>query len=683
MPPRPAHPAQASTRAARAALVVFCLGAIAAVLLALVNVLQGQAGLTPGEVVRALVSDDGGLQSAIVRYARLPRIAVALLCGAALGVAGALMQTVTRNPLASPGTLGVNAGAYLALVLGAVLAPSILVGGGWWIATAGGLLAATLAYLLGGAGRGTPAHLALAGMAVSLALAAITGALQLLFENETQGLFLWGAGTLAQSDWTGAGFLWPRVLVATVAALALAPQLDVLLLGEDLARGLGTRVQLVRLSAGGAAVMLAATAVSVAGPIGFVGLMAPHLVRLSGVRGHALLLPAAALWGGALLLGADVLARAVPSTSTPLPVGAATAFLGAPLIMWLARRSAGGGQPVTSSRTVVARFPPYAVLVCVSVALLGIVCAAGLSLGALRLPVIDVVASIMGGATELARDVVIGQRLPRLLVAALAGAGLSLSGLLMQGVVRNPLAAPELVGVTTGAGAAALTALILFPGLPTDLVPLAAFLGGMLTFGVVVLVAWKRGLDPIRLALVGLAMSALASAVIQAMVVAAGLRVAQALTWLAGSTYARGWDAAARLAPWILLLLPLAWLLAHRLDLMALGEELPVVLGLPLERSRLTILSVAVALAAAAVATVGTLSFVGLIAPHVTRALGGTRHRRLVLPTVLIGALVVVLADTLGRAIFAPREIPSGLVTAAVGAPYFLYLLARGYGRRA
>src|SRR5690606_8034637 len=163
----------------------------------------------------------------------------------------------------------------------------------------------------------------------------------------------------------------------------LAPQLDVLLLGEDLARGLGTRVQLVRLSAGGAAVMLAATAVSVAGPIGFVGLMAPHLGRLSGVPGHGLLLPAAAVRGGGpLLLGADVLARAVPSTSTPLPVGAATAFLGAPLIMWLARRSAGGGQPVTSSRTVVARFPPYAVLVCVSVALLGIVCAAGLSLGA-------------------------------------------------------------------------------------------------------------------------------------------------------------------------------------------------------------------------------------------------------------------------------------------------------------
>lgn len=668
------------TAAARAA-AVFVVGLLVAALLALVHLLQGQAGLEPAEVLRALVAPDGGLESAIVRYARLPRVAVALLCGAALGMAGALMQTVTRNPLASPATLGVNAGAYLALVLAAVISPALLAGVGWWIASAGGLAAAALAYSLGGAGRGGPARLALAGMTVSLALAAVTGALQLLFENETQGLFLWGAGTLAQSDWSGARFIWPRLGAAALLALALAQQLDVLLLEEDLARSLGSRVGLMRLLAGGAAVLLATTAVSVVGPIAFVGLMAPHLVRLVGVRGHALLLPGAALWGGALLVGADVLARAVPTSSTPLPAGAATAFLGAPLIMWLARRAGPGARASDANGAPQRRRLRYATLLLVSAGLLVAAFVAGLALGALQLPPGAVLGALAGRGEELATRVVLDQRLPRLLVAALSGAALATSGLLLQGVVRNPLAAPEIIGVTSGAGAAALAALLLFPALPIGFVPVAAFVGGVLVFGAVVAVAWKGGLDPVRLALVGLAMSALASAVIQALVVTAGLRVAQALTWLAGSTYARGWDDVARLAPWVAVLLPLAWILAYQLDLMALGEELPLALGLRLERSRLLLLGVTVALAGAVVATVGTLSFVGLIAPHMARALTRGQHRRLLGPTVLLGALLVVLADTVGRTLFAPREIPSGLVTAAIGAPYFLYMLFRGYGR--
>ena len=663
------------------AVAVFAVGAVAIALLGLVHVLQGQAGLTPGAVVRALVAPQDDLATAIVRHARLPRVAVALVCGAALGAAGALMQTVTRNPLASPATLGVNAGAYLALVVAAVLSPALLASSGWWVASAGGLGAAALAYCLGGAGRAGPAQLALAGMAISLALAAVTGSLQLLFENETQGLFLWGAGTLAQSDWTGAAFLAPRVAVALAAALLLAPHLDVLLLGEDVARGLGTRVGVVRLLSGGTAVLLAATAVSVVGPIAFVGLMAPHLVRLVGARAHLLLIPASAVWGGALLVGADVVARAIPSGSTPLPVGAATAFLGAPLIMWLARRAGSGGRTAQAGAVTTWPRPPYAGLVVASVVALVVAVGAGLVLGALSFPLPEVVAVLGGGGEELTRRVVVDGRLPRLLVAALAGAALGSSGLLLQGVVRNPLAAPEIVGVTSGAGAAALVALLLFPSLPVAFVPVAAFAGGVLAFAAVVAIAWSGGLEPVRLALVGLAMSALASAVIQTLVVAAGLRVAAALTWLAGSTYARGWDDALRLAPWVLILLPIAWFLAHHLDLMALGEDLPVTLGLPLERSRLAILSLAVALAASAVATVGTLSFVGLIAPHMARALTRDRHRRLLVPTVLLGAVLVVVADTIGRTVFAPREIPSGLVTAAIGAPYFLFMLFRGYGR--
>lgn len=667
--------------AAAPTAAIFVGGTLAVLLLGLVHLLQGGAGLTPAEVMRALVAPEEGLQSSIVRHARLPRLVVALLCGGALGLAGVLIQAVTRNPLASPATVGVNAGAHLALVAAAVAAPHLLANSGWWIASIGGLLAAVLTYALGGAGRGGSARLALAGMAVSLALAAVTGALQLLFENEMQGLFLWGAGTLTQSDWSGAAFILPRIAAGVLAALVLARGLDVLMLGDDVAQGLGSHVLRIRVLAGGAAVLLAASAVSVVGPIGFVGLMAPHLVRLVGVRAHLVLAPAAALCGGLLLTGADVLARAVPSGSTPLPVGAATAFLGAPFIVWLARRTAAGGAGPPAQHLPPRTPPSYALVAVVAVAGLVAVSLTGLAAGAVPLPLASVAASLFGGGDELTQRIVIDGRLPRILVAGLAGVGLATSGALLQGVVRNPLVAPEIVGVTSGAGAAALAALVLVPGLPVGLVPLAAFAGGVLAFAFVYAAAWKRGIEPIRLALVGLAASALASAVINALVVASGLRVAQALTWLAGSTYARGWDDVARLAPWIAILLPLAWLLATRLDLMALGEDMPVALGLPLERSRFALLAVAVGLAAAAVSTVGTLSFAGLMAPHISRALVGTRHRRLVPITAVVGAVLVIAADTLGRTLFAPREIPSGLVTAALGAPYFLLLLAQARRR--
>lgn len=221
----------------------------------------------------------------------------------------------------------------------------------------------------------------------------------------------------------------------------------------------------------------------------------------------------------------------------------------------------------------------------------------------------------------------------------------------------------------------------MIPGLPTGLVPVAAFVGGVVAFGIVYAASWRGGVSPVRLALVGLAVSALFSAIISALVVAAGLRVAQALTWLAGTTYARGWDEAAGLAPWFALLL-VAVLLARRLDLMALGEELPIALGVSLQRSRAIALATAVALASASVAAVGTLSFVGLMAPHLARVLAGPRHGKLLPLALVIGAVLVVLADTLGRTLFAPRELPSGLMTAVIGAPYFLLLMVLTTRRR-
>ncbi|MEA5504639.1 Fe(3+)-hydroxamate ABC transporter permease FhuB [Halotia wernerae UHCC 0503] len=610
----------------------------------------------------------------IVRYIKLPRTVIGILAGVALGIAGALFQTVTRNPLASPATLGVNAGAYLAVTATTIFAPEIFSESPLLVAFTGGLLAALLVYAIAGK-EITPIRLTLSGMAVSLALAAFTSALQLLYENETRDLFFWGAGSLLQTNWQGSIYAAPRVLLGAIAVFIIAKPLDVLLLGEDLARSLGSKVQWTRLCSTLLAVFLASVAVSVVGPIGFVGLVAPHIVKLMGCRRHQILLPSAAIWGAVVLLAADLVAQQI---SSELPAGGITALLGAPFLVWLVRSS-----PRLLSKTernnalqIQIKTPiQYPILLVAGVFCLLLVMVVGLSLGNINFDIHQLIQVINGSSDALAESIILNLRLPRLLVALLAGAALAISGLLLQGVVRNPLAGPEIMGITSGAGFGALLALVLLLNVSVTLIPVAAFIGAVVAFSVVYLAAWQNGVAPARLALVGIAVSAFCAAGINLLVVKSKLQVTQALVWLAGSTYARQWDEVWQLLAFPLILLPLGWLFARKLDVMALGEDLPRILGMRLQQARGVILAIAVALAAAAVSTVGTISFVGLIAPHAARLLVGYRHRQLVPIAAILGAILVTLADIVGRVVLAPKEIPSGLVTALIGTPYFLWLL--------
>jgi iron complex transport system permease protein len=249
--------------------------------------------------------------------------------------------------------------------------------------------------------------------------------------------------------------------------------------------------------------------------------------------------------------------------------------------------------------------------------------------------------------------------------------------MLVQGVVRNPLAAPDLVGITPGASVGAISVLIAFPGLPIGLLPVAAFAGACLSFAAVYALSWSGGLNPTRLALVGIGASAAAGAITNLIIIKNPMQLTAALTWLSGSTYARGWNHVAQLAPWLVALLPLAWLSSRILDLLALGDDLPQSLGVRLDRSRLAILALAVGLAAAAVSVVGAIGFIGLLAPHLSRLVIAGKHRLLIPFAALVGATLLILADMIGRSLMAPDEIPSGLVVAALGTPYFLWLLWR------
>ncbi|GGK00981.1 iron-hydroxamate transporter permease subunit [Pilimelia anulata] len=683
---RPGPPAPPPPRAGRLA-ALFGAGTALLVVLAALHVTQGTSGAGAADVLRALAGADPGTLDVLVA-ARLPRLLAALVVGAALGLAGAAFQSVARNTLASPDTLAVNAGAHLAVVAVAAfgVALPVLAAGG--VAFAGGLLAAAFVLLLSAGGAGGPTRLILAGSAVALALGSLTMLLLLLFEQGTVGRFAWGSGTLVQSDLRAVTQLGPIVLAAGLALAALGRRLDLLSLGDDSAAVLGVAVRRTRLYAVLLAVALSAAAVGIAGPIGFVGLCAPVIVRLlarvvPGLGRHRALLPAAALSGALIIVGADLAVRALlgARAGVDLPAGVVTTVLGAGVLVWLARgqRDSGPTRQPPAGNPAVLRGRGYVRLVLaaagVAVAGAGV---AGLLLGD-TLVLLGDVANWLGGRTGRALTFVLDQRYPRVLAALTAGAALGIAGTAVQAVCRNPLAEPGLLGITGGAGVAAVALITYAPLAGGWTMAGVAGAGALAAFALVYGLARRRdGLRADRLVLIGVAIyHGTFAAITMIIVLSDPWNTAKALTWLSGSTYGRTLAQVIPVAAALLLLTPVIALRRRTLDLLSLDDDTPRVLGVRLERSRLVILLAAALLAAAAVAAVGVIGFVGLVAPHAARALVGGAHGRVLPVAALLGALLVSLADTLGRTAIAPAQVPAGLVTALVGTPYFVWLLWR------
>ncbi|MCE8012791.1 FecCD family ABC transporter permease [Billgrantia desiderata] len=311
-------------------------------------------------------------------------------------------------------------------------------------------------------------------------------------------------------------------------------------------------------------------------------------------------------------------------------------------------------------------------------AVLAVSALASLSLGSQATPPGAVLEALLYPARSGIALIVHEIRLPRVVLAVLVGACLGVAGLLLQGLVRNPLASPDVIGITGGAALAAVSFLALGGvALGEAWLPWVA-LSGALSVTLLILALSGRGVTPARLVLIGIGLAAaLGAGTTLVLVLATDTTAMQAYVWLSGSLYAAQWRSVAGLAPWALVGLPLALVLARRLDVLALGDELAAGLGASVRRTQLMLLLLAVALAGAAVAFAGGLSFVGLLAPHIARRLVASRHTGLVPATALIGALIVLLADLLGRVAFQSRDLPAGIFVAGVGAPFFVYLLYR------
>ncbi len=303
---------------------------------------------------------------------------------------------------------------------------------------------------------------------------------------------------------------------------------------------------------------------------------------------------------------------------------------------------------------------------------------AGMRCGSLELSFGGILSTLWkGSAEDVNYQILWNIRLPRVLLGGLVGAALAISGAILQGVMRNPLAAPGIIGVSAGGGLAGILILLVLPQFSALLIP-AAFCGALATAVCVYLLAWKRGVNPVRLILSGVAVASMLGAVSSTVLILNAEKVAGILDFTVGSLSARSWEQL-HLVKWYLFGgAAAAMALSRKLNILTLGDEIAAGLGIHVERVRFLLLAVSALLAAAAVSVVGMLGFVGLIAPHMVRLILGSDYRLLIPGCALFGAGMVMACDTVGRMVMEPMELPVGVIMALLGPPFFLYLLRRG-----
>lgn len=607
----------------------------------------------------------------LLAYGLMPRGVLALLAGAALGLAGALMQAVLRNPLADPTTLGTASGAQLAIVAATIHAPGWLAGGNLPVALAGAGAATFLVMALGARRGFAPVTVTIAGMLVGLMASALATAMTLAQGHYLLSLVMWNGGALAQVDWSGSRNMALALVPALAAAAALARPLMVMSLGPEGAHGLGLRLAPLRFATLLLAVALSAMVSAQVGLVGFVGLAAPAIVRSLGARTLLQRLMLAPLAGALVLSLADGLLLALAAAGGPsLPTGALTGLIGGPLLIWLLpRMKAQVPQQTEAGDRRGHRAPRPA-------RLLAGLAAACLALGLLTL---------FGGrgpegwgfiAPEL-RETFLPLRATAILAAASAGALLAGAGAILQRLTANPMAAPEVLGVTGGASLGYAVTVMAVDGAGPLMLALGTSAGGALALAGLAGFAIRADLAPARLLLAGLAIGALASAVLGAIMASDDRRAWVILGWLAGSASQVSALGAAALAGLALALLAVLAASARVLEILPLGTEVGRALGLPLARVRLGLILLAGLATGAATMLVGPVSFVGLMAPHLARAMGLARAVPFCTGSWLLGAVLMLLAAFGARTASYPYDLPLGLFATLIGTPWLFILLMK------
>ena len=592
---------------------------------------------------------------------------VALLAGGLLGVVSILLQQLVKNPLASDTTLGVGIGAQLAMLIVTLFLPSLAIYGGLYVAFVGAIMSMGLVFALSAPSRFNPLILILAGLVVNILLAAVANVLVLFFAERSNGMLSWAAGFLAQSSWDSSRALMITATLAAIACLPLLKPLTLMSLDDSQAKRLGVPINGIRALVVVIVAVVTALVISEVGLIGFIGLGAASLVNALGISSIGKrLVTAFGLGALLLLLTSNVALLLEPILGMQIPAGAMTGILGAPLIIWLILRQRRDRietiTPMMSGQNKTVVFWRWSVGVIITIMLACLF-----------------VQDINGWGISTDWALTQQYRLPRSLSAAATGMMLAVAGVLLQTLTRNPMASPEVLGVSSGAALGVILGFLLLPSLG-----LSAGAGTLLISGlsgamaVLLLIMWlARRVSSGYLLLVGIGIAAMMDGVMHMVKLSGDPRLEAMLSWLSGTTYSAQPSTVWYLMGIALILLVLSLLIVKPLRVLGLGTGVARNLGVAVTPVTLSLLALVAALSTASTLAVGPLSFIGLMVPHLATSLGAVKLERQLLLAALLGAGVMVMADWIGRYVMFPYELPAGTVAAIIGGGYFLWLIRK------
>ncbi|MEZ8011511.1 MULTISPECIES: Fe(3+)-hydroxamate ABC transporter permease FhuB [Vibrio] len=644
----------------------------------LVHLWLGQSEFGPiGELLQqvSLISDSARFNSMVddsfelmaLIYVNLPRLVMAILVGGTLGTIGSLFQQLTQNRMMSPLTLGTSSGAWLGLVILNVVAPMLVAQYSVWFALIGALLAMGLIVSIVGIKNMSGLPIVLAGMAVNLLLGAFATAIILLNDQYAQNLFVWGAGDLGQNGWEQVIWLMPKLLPIFVIFLLAPRVLTLLSIGTEgaAARGLNIGATFFVLMAIG--VWLVSVSITSVGVISFIGLIAPNIARHLGFLKAKSELVASCVLGALLLCVTDSLAIFLAQWSLDMiPTGTATAVIGAPALIIIARKQLSAQDQLFFSMPKGPKFiSPLAYF------LLGTVLFGLLALSTLSQPSSDMGYFVIPDAFEWSI------RWPRMLTAIFAGGGLAVAGVILQRLVYNPLASPDILGVSAGAVLALIFSSLFMGYSIHSLSPWVAFLGSAIALCLLLLLGKKHQFAPSILILTGISLTAMLEALVQFSLTRVGEGKYTLLAWLAGSTYRVEPESAMILAMVITASIGAALLLSRWVTLIATGRQFASARGLNINLAYVALLCIVAILCSVVTTTMGPVAFVGLLAPHIAAMMGARLVREQIILSFLIGAALMLFADWLGQVVVFPAQLAAGTLVSIIGGSYFIFLLLK------
>lgn len=610
---------------------------------------------------------DDSFELMALAYVNLPRLVMAILVGGTLGTIGSLFQQLTQNRMMSPLTLGTSSGAWLGLVILNVVAPMLVAQYSVWFALVGALLAMGLIVSIVGIKNMSGLPIVLAGMAVNLLLGAFATAIILLNDQYAQNLFVWGAGDLGQNGWEQVLWLMPKLL-PIFAIFLLAPRvLTLLSIGSEgaAARGLNIGTTFFVLMTIG--VWLVSVSITSVGVISFIGLIAPNIARHLGfLKAKSELIASCAL-GALLLCVTDSLALFLAQWSLDMiPTGTATAVIGAPALIIIARKQMSAQDQMFFSMPKGPKSISSLAYFLLFIMIFGL-----LALSTLSQPASDMGYFAIPDAFEWSI------RSPRMLTAIFAGGGLAVAGVILQRLVYNPLASPDILGVSAGAVLALIFSSLFMGYSIHSLSPWIAFLGSAIALCLLLFLGKKHQFAPSILILTGISLTAVLEALVQFSLTRVGEGKYTLLAWLAGSTYRVEPDAATIMAIVITVCIGVALLLSRWVTLIATGRQFASARGLNINIAYVALLCIVAILCSMVTTTMGPVAFVGLLAPHIAAMVGARLVREQIILSFLIGAALMLFADWLGQVVVFPAQLAAGTLVSIIGGSYFIFLLLK------